>query len=269
MARSLWSDRPLGVKLAALVGAGAAVAGRLRRHHGAGAGGHRATDRRGSCSTSAEATGEALEADMMHDAVRADVLQALLSARRARSTQSAVTDLAEHSAQLPRHPRRRSPTSTSSPEVDAAVEAVTPAVEQYLTSADADHRRSPARTRRGRTAAYPAFLAAFSALEDELPTVGDGRRGRGGGRRAGRAPTSGAPRSRSRSSSPAVGVLVLAPARLGRHPLGRRPAAQGRRRPRRPGRRRPARHDRRRAARTRSAGWPPRSRPRWPTCGRS
>ena len=59
MARSFWSDRPLGVKLAALVAAGRACRWAVfARDHGAGAAGHRRAHRRAAGHT--EATGDAL-----------------------------------------------------------------------------------------------------------------------------------------------------------------------------------------------------------------
>src|SRR4051794_34822947 len=98
MARSFWSDRPLGVKLAALVAAGAAALGVFAV---VTVGALEATgERAGHLLASAEATGDVLLADMMHDAVRADVLQALLSGGAGPLYDGAVTDLADHDAVL-------------------------------------------------------------------------------------------------------------------------------------------------------------------------
>ena len=167
MAHSLWSDRPLGVKLAAIVGVGAVSLGAfalitVQALQGTG-------EHAQELLATNQATGEALEADMMHDAVRADVLQALLDPEGPQY-QSAVTDLADHSATF-RAILATVADEHVSPEVDAAVEAVAPLVEQYLTSADAiltEIARDPAQG----AAAYPAFLQTFSTLEQELPTVG-------------------------------------------------------------------------------------------------
>jgi methyl-accepting chemotaxis protein len=167
MAHSLWSDRPLGVKLTAIVAAGAAALGvfaviTVQALQGTG-------ERAQELLATTQATGEALEADMMHDAVRADVLQALLNPKGSQY-ESAAADLADHSGRF-REILGAVADQHVSTDVDAAVAAVTPLVEQYLTSADAimtTIARNPAQA----SAAYPDFLATFSTLEDELPSVG-------------------------------------------------------------------------------------------------
>src|SRR3954452_1536201 len=91
-----WSDRPLGVKLSALVAAGALV---LAVFAVLAVGPLGSTgDRVDTLLASNQATGLALEADMMHDAVRADVLQALLSGGGGDRYDSAAADLAVHTA---------------------------------------------------------------------------------------------------------------------------------------------------------------------------
>src|SRR4051794_38308467 len=94
MARSLWSDRPLGVKLAALVAAGGAALGvfavvTIGALQDTG-------DTADELLASAEGTEDVLLADMMHDAVRGDVLQALVSGGRGPLYDAAVADLARH-----------------------------------------------------------------------------------------------------------------------------------------------------------------------------
>ena len=84
MARSLWSDRPLGVKLGAIVAAGAVSLGAfalisVQALQAPVTAWTRSWPRN-------RTTAEALEADMMHDAVRADVLQALSADHEATST---------------------------------------------------------------------------------------------------------------------------------------------------------------------------------------
>jgi methyl-accepting chemotaxis protein len=169
MTRSLWSDRPLGVKLAALVAAGASALGVFAV---VTVGALQDTgDRTDDVLASGEMTGDVLLADMMHDAVRADVLQALLSGGAGPLYQSAVADLADHDATF-RDLMAEALEDDLSPEVVAAVETVTPAVEDYLASADAIVTAAgtdPAAAQ----AAYPRFAAAFSALEGELPTMSD------------------------------------------------------------------------------------------------
>src|SRR5688500_20066871 len=94
MARSYWSDRPLGVKLAVLVAAGAVALGgfaviTVQALQGTG-------ETADELLASAEGTEDVLLADMMHDAVRGDVLQALVSGGQGALYEGAVTDLAEH-----------------------------------------------------------------------------------------------------------------------------------------------------------------------------
>src|SRR3954449_11516548 len=130
MSHSWWSDRPLGVKLSALVAAGALALGAFGTIAVTAlqsAGEH--TDQLLLTTT---ATGSALEADMMHDAVRADVLQALLSGGGSQYD-SAVTDLRDHSASLQAAltPVRD---AALSPDVAAAVDGVADEVTAYLDS---------------------------------------------------------------------------------------------------------------------------------------
>jgi methyl-accepting chemotaxis protein len=168
MAVAVWSDRPLGVKLAALVGVGAVSLGAfalvsVQALQGTG-------DRVEELLGTTRATSSALEADMMHDAVRADVLQALLTGRGPQYD-AAVTDLADHSATF-RQMLDEVAGAGLSPEVAAAVDDARDGVEAYLASADrivavAGRDLPTAR------AAYPEFLTAFSALEDSLPVVGE------------------------------------------------------------------------------------------------
>src|SRR3712207_4189589 len=125
----VWSDRPLGVKLAALVAAGAIVlavfaAITVQALNGTG---ETAQD----LLASTEGTEDVLLADMMHDAVRADVLQALVSGGQGGLYEGAVSDLAEHS-QTFRDILAEATADDLSPEVTAAVEEVTPAVDDYL-----------------------------------------------------------------------------------------------------------------------------------------
>jgi methyl-accepting chemotaxis protein len=167
MARSLWSDRPLGVKLAALVGAGALSLGAfavvtVQALQGTGA-------RTDQLLVTTQATAKALEADMMHDAVRGDVLQALLNGSGALYS-SSVTDLQAHSATL-REVLTAVRDAGLGTRVDTAVEAVLPDAEGYLTTAGQIVALAGTDLAQAQ-AAYPSFLDAFSALEKSLPTVG-------------------------------------------------------------------------------------------------
>ncbi|MGY2127746.1 methyl-accepting chemotaxis protein [Blastococcus sp. SYSU DS0617] len=169
MPRSFWSDRPLGVKLAALVAAGAAALGVFAV---VTVGALQDTgERTEEVLASAEVTGDVLLADMMHDAVRADVLQALLSDGTGELYAGAVSDLADH-ADTFRAIMAEALSDDLSPAVTAAVETVTPAVEAYLTSADAIVTTAGSDPVAA-AAAYPEFSLAFAALEEELPAMGD------------------------------------------------------------------------------------------------
>jgi HAMP domain-containing protein len=168
MARSLWSDRPLGVKLSALVGVGALSLGTfavltVQALQGTG-------ERTDQLLATTEATSLALEADMMHDAVRGDVLQALLNGSGPLYA-SAVTDLQDHSATLREVLTGVQDTGLGAA-VDGAVDTVAPVVEEYLTSAAQIVDLAGRDLHRAQTS-YPDFLDAFSALEESLPTVGD------------------------------------------------------------------------------------------------
>jgi methyl-accepting chemotaxis protein len=169
MARNLWSDRPLGVKLAALVATGAVSLGvfaliTVDALDGTG-------DRTAEVLAGAEGTGDALFADMMHDAVRADVLQALMSRGQGDLYAAAVSDLAEHSDSF-RGTLDELATDDLGTEVLAAVDEVRPTVEDYLTAAD-DIVTTAGTDPLAARAAYPDFAAAFTALEDQMPTLGD------------------------------------------------------------------------------------------------
>lgn len=162
-----WADQPLGTRLAALVATGAVATTAVALIAGTALAG---TGQRAEVlMDTTTATGLALEADMMHDAVRGDVLQALL-AGDGPQYDSAATDLDEHSARL-RATLEQVAGLGLGADVTAAVADVTPAVDTYLTSAeqlvaDAGQDLTVAR------AAYPDFLTAFEGLETALPQVG-------------------------------------------------------------------------------------------------
>jgi methyl-accepting chemotaxis protein len=162
-----WNDRPLGVKLAALVAAGAValavfalITVQALRASG---------DRVDALLAASQATGLAEQADMMHDAVRADVLQALLSGGVGDQYQGAVTDLQNHTENF----QKTLDAITSahlSDDVDAAVEAVRPDVQAYLDAAKQEIGLI-ATDKPAATAGYAQFGQQFSALEESLPSV--------------------------------------------------------------------------------------------------
>lgn len=116
-----------------------------------------------------KASRAALMADMMHDAVRADVLQSLLWTGP--KYEAALRDLTEHSSTLKQALAEVTKTNVATG-VNAAVVAVTPAVDEYLRSAGQISERA-GRDPAGARAAYPKFQVAFSDLEVQLPSVGD------------------------------------------------------------------------------------------------
>jgi methyl-accepting chemotaxis protein len=164
-----WSDRPLGMKLAALVAAGAFALGgfavvTLQALAGTG-------ETADELLAGTEAVQDAGLTDMMHDAVRGDVLQALVSNGTGPLYSGAVADLAEHTGvftDLLDEIRA----DRLSPEVVAALDEVTPEVEAYLGAA-ARIVRLAAQDPVAAGAAYPDFASAFSLLEDQLPALGD------------------------------------------------------------------------------------------------
>ncbi|WP_231851678.1 methyl-accepting chemotaxis protein [Modestobacter italicus] len=116
------------------------------------------------------ATGAASEADMMHDAVRADVLQALLSGS-GDQYETAVRDLNDHAAAL-QAALVSVRDSGLGGGVVSAVDSVEADVNTYL-SAGQQIAALAGRDREAALAAYPGFAAAFGGLEEALPVVGD------------------------------------------------------------------------------------------------
>ncbi|QYF94204.1 MCP four helix bundle domain-containing protein [Massilia sp. PAMC28688] len=109
-----------------------------------------------------------LQADMMHDAIRGDVLGALLGATNGDQAQAqeAAKDFAEHAALL------RARLASMDDNTDDAVlkqdmARVLPDAEAYLASA-ATMIKGAAVDKDAAQAAYPAFLVSFRKLEDSM-----------------------------------------------------------------------------------------------------
>ena len=162
-------DRSIRTRVLGIVGMVAAVVlalGGFAAHLvGAGA------DRGDVLMRANRATGAALQADMMHDAIRADVLQVLSNLDDPATRRTAASDLDGHAAEL-----RRSLATVQKdrlgPDVESALADADPVVDDYLAQASswmALAAEDPAAAR----AAYPSFLDAFHALEDALPVVAD------------------------------------------------------------------------------------------------
>ena len=114
-----------------------------------------------------------MRADMMHDAVKGDVLSALLAAvrRDAPGGDEARAGLKEHAATLRESiaELRKAPLS---PETALALEQVGPAMEDYIRQAEtmvAHAAQSAGAAEAGR----PSFQEAFSALETGMEALGD------------------------------------------------------------------------------------------------
>ena len=167
--RGSWlRDRRLGTRIGAVVVVAATA---LTVTAGAGLVGLEGTG--GSATellAASEATRAALEADMMHDAVRADVLSAILS-DGGQERYAAAAELAEHSDTL-RDRLDAVAAAGLGDEVSGAVDEVGPAVEEYLTAA-ADIAAVAERDPDAAQDAYPEFLVAFEGLEEALPVVSD------------------------------------------------------------------------------------------------
>ena len=126
-----------------------------------------ATARLGAATTAMRTT---LEADMSHDALRGNVLQALLFPTGAQYDE-AVTGGREAAAELEGKLAEDAAAHLSA-DVDAAIAAATPAVAAYTRAGTALIERA-ASDPSGALADYPAFLAEFAAVEQLLPAVAD------------------------------------------------------------------------------------------------
>jgi methyl-accepting chemotaxis protein len=164
----IWlASRPIGVKLGSLAGI-ALVAVVAVGGVGVGALGA-AAQHAHDLEALGGLTRVTLEADMAHDAIRADVLRAMLGGA-GRDGTAAKSDLADHMAILRDGVARfRKPDMSTG--VRAAADQVAPAVQQYLTLAE---QTLTAALRGDSTpAGYPDFVTAFEAVEKQLPAVGD------------------------------------------------------------------------------------------------
>ncbi|WP_290428844.1 methyl-accepting chemotaxis protein [Roseateles amylovorans] len=116
---------------------------------------------------------EQMEADMMHDALRADVYRALLAASQQRAGEQAAikADTADHVKAFRSAMASLKSTSLSA-EVDAAIVRTQTSLEAYINQATqmVDIAFSDAA---GAAARMDAFSASFKALEGEMSTLSD------------------------------------------------------------------------------------------------
>ena len=114
-----------------------------------------------------------LEADMMHDAIRADVISALYATKNGHTTQyqEAANDLKEHATEL----RARVESNAVLPipaEIRSALEQVKPALENYTQNAKIVVVAA-AKDVASAEAQLPAFVASFKHLETAMGTLSD------------------------------------------------------------------------------------------------
>ncbi|AQR62604.1 hypothetical protein BZG35_13825 [Brevundimonas sp. LM2] len=114
-----------------------------------------------------------MEADMMHDALRSDVLAALLAAQQGRPDQMPAiqADLEEHSENF-RAAVARNKETAADPATVRALGAVAGPLEQYIVTAQsivALAATDPAAA----TAALPGFTARFSELEGRMGEISE------------------------------------------------------------------------------------------------
>ena len=112
-----------------------------------------------------------MNADMMHDAVRADVLSLLSPPETGIDAVASRRDLAEHLAELNRN-IAVDRAYTGSPQVTAATQSIAPRVEAYAVAATRIASLAQA-DRRGAIAMLPTFLKEFTVLEGTMAEVSD------------------------------------------------------------------------------------------------
>ena len=114
-------------------------------------------------------TGHALsnhdDADMMHDALRGDVLAAML-ARTSEEAESARTDFQEHSENF-RQQLAENEKLALNGDVKASLAGAKPRMEEYIAAAG-EMVETAARDPQAARAGFPAFMEKFSALETEM-----------------------------------------------------------------------------------------------------
>jgi methyl-accepting chemotaxis protein len=112
-------------------------------------------------------------ADMMHDALRGDVLFALVTGPEgdAADQDSIRSDLADHVADFERSIAALQALPLA-PEIRNAVEEVVPALKAYIAAAQEIVALSLTDTAAGR-ARFPDFMVAFTDLEERMETLGE------------------------------------------------------------------------------------------------
>jgi len=131
---------------------------------------HRVEEQTDALGITTSALRNHMECDMMHDALRADVLAALVATSD--DDRSAVhADLTDHSKTF-RECLAQNEQLALDEEVKAAIAKVKPALDVYVSGA-ADIIGIAARDLPAANAKMPVFLSQFKTLEDEMATLSD------------------------------------------------------------------------------------------------
>jgi methyl-accepting chemotaxis protein len=115
-----------------------------------------------------------MDADMMHDAIRADVLNALYSSKSGgdvAAIQETVTDFNKHAEKF-RADIKDTLDADISPEINETLQKATPLLESYLSSAEEIMNLSTTDLATAETK-YPKFLENFHQLEAEMANFSD------------------------------------------------------------------------------------------------
>ena len=114
-----------------------------------------------------------MDADMMHDALRGDVLRAMLAATKDRKDELAdvAKDLASHTKEFGESIQALQAMSLS-PEIDAAVKRTREKLSAYIAGAN-EVAGLAGRDLPAAEARMPAFSAAFKALEEDMSSLSD------------------------------------------------------------------------------------------------
>ncbi len=159
------SDVPIAAKVAAVAGIGllslitvGAIGVTAVRH---------VSDQAAELERANGVTRTALETDMAHDAIRADV-QAFVLATTPAGRQQATAAVAEHGAALT---GGLDELTTGGASVAGAVTASRPAVERYIAAAT--RATTPGQPVAARDAAVAEVMTTFEVVADELPQVSD------------------------------------------------------------------------------------------------
>ena len=139
--------------------------------------GYLAVSRMDAAGSAIVASGSALrhqmEADMMHDALRADVLAALLAGSQQDTAQQKdiLADLDEH-ANTFRSALQALETLKLDAQVREAVDRIRPTLDAYVASAEQISSQAFADATSAQ-ARFPAFMESFQKLEDEMGMLSD------------------------------------------------------------------------------------------------